>query len=164
MIGLSVVPPEQNTVYIIMLYLFKQQALFSYPASFAYCSSVTGLRLPSLMMRRNATVLIIMSLLLARLSLGGCEPQFGETKALISKALWSVSLLSLCPLSQSSYNLVPHYLPSWPCSFFVFFFWACLDCYTSFYYRFSSWSINVLVGNFVWCNNEEILSGLGCVL
>lgn len=64
-----------------------QQAIFSNLGPLlAYYSSVTGLSLRRLMMRRNATVLIIMSLALARLSLGGCELRFEETKALMSKA------------------------------------------------------------------------------
>lgn len=51
------------------------------------------------MMRRNATALIIMSLALARLSQGGCELQFEETKALISTVpcvCEGFPMLSLC--------------------------------------------------------------------
>lgn len=50
----------------------------------------------------------------------------------------------ICPL------LAGHFSSFLPCPWKV---------WTSVYYQFSHWSINVLVGNFAWCNSEEILSG-----
>lgn len=142
-----------------MPYLLKQQSIFWNLALLTYYSSVTGLSFLKLMMRRNATMLIIMSLALSYQSHGGCEPRFRETKASISKAPCGVFfVLSLCPLYTvcSSDNQVPHCLPSCPWSFFIC---VPLDCHTSLHYQFSRWATNVLVGNFAWCNNEEILSG-----
>lgn len=88
--------------------------------------SVTGLSLLSLMMRRNATVLIIMSPVLASLSRGRLWASFWANKDInISGPLWSFSLskLSLCPLLTvcSSHNQITRYLLPFRRLFFRFF-------------------------------------------
>lgn len=68
-----------------------------------------------LVMRRNATMLIIMSLALVCLCLGDCESWFGETKPSIPIGpCVCFSVLILCPLYTvcSSDNHVPHYMLS----------------------------------------------------
>lgn len=106
-------------------------------------------------------LLIIMRLVLACLSQGGCEPRFLETKASISKAPCGFFFFSFflqcsvyahspqCALHITRYHsLRPRSVSS-----------QSLGSCTSLSYPISCWSGNVLVGNFAWCNNEEILSG-----
>lgn len=122
---------------------------------------MTGSSFLSLIMKRDAMLLIIMRLVLACLSQGGCEPRFLETKASISKAPCGFFFFSFflqcsvyahspqCALHITRYHsLRPRSVSS-----------QSLGSCTSLSYPISCWSGNVLVGNFAWCNNEEILSG-----
>lgn len=156
---------QENSSYV---YICKYSPfLYTKPSSsiwppFTYCSSVTGLSFQYLMMRRNATVLIIMSLVLACLSQGGCEPQFGETKASISKApCGGFSVLSLCPLYTmcSSDNQIPHNLLSFRCLllFFHSMPMKSLDWNGLLYCTLSSWLVNVPDWKFAWCLAELFL-------
>lgn len=130
------------------------------PASLSHHSPVTGSSFLSLIMKRDAMLLIIMSLVLACLSQGGCEPQFWETKASISKAPCGCFMFYFLQCSVYAHSpQCAHHITSYPslrpCSVSRQSLGSC----TSLSYPTSCWSVNVLVGNFAWCNNEEILSG-----
>lgn len=126
---------------------------------------ISSLSIPLLMMRRNATALMVMSPVLACLSQEVCEPQFGQTKASITKTPRGDFQSSFCALcTQCVFHVtrqVPHFLPSSNWSFlkkFSFHSHGNLACYTSYHQHYCR-AINILVTTCAWCNSEEILSG-----